>query len=65
VQPHDLVESPAVERFPLAWFKRFRVPVVGHFATFDPLAEGFDEGGLYKLARIRVDPPGTTRLIRY
>lgn len=64
-QAHDLVESPAAERFPITWFKRFRVPVVGHSATFDPLAEGFDEEGPYRLARMRVNPPGITRLIRY
>lgn len=64
-QAHALVESPAAMYFPVSWFKRFRIPVVGHAATFETLAEKFDKEGPYRLVRVRVDPPGITRLTRY
>src|SRR5215207_10185947 len=55
-QAHALVESPAAAHFPVRWFKRFGVPVVGHTATFeelDRIRSGSE--GSYTLTRVHVD----------
>jgi len=64
-QAHALVEAPSAAHFPVGWFKKFGVPVVGHTAIFEMLPGArSDKEGSYTLARVHVDPPGITRLTR-
>src|SRR5215210_3393959 len=61
-----LLQSPAAAFFAPNWFEGWKVPVVGHTAEF---AEPYDEGSAGEEVDHRVtlwvDPPGTTRRVRY
>lgn len=61
-----LLESPAAAFFAPNWFEGWKVPVVGHTAEF---AEPYDPGSgreeLDHRVTLWVDPPGTTRRVRY
>jgi hypothetical protein len=63
-QANALVESPAAAHFPVGWFKKFGVPVVGHTATFEDLDQTrSDREGSYTLTRVHVAPPAS-RILR-
>ncbi len=65
-EAHALIASCAARTFSPSWFEEWGIPFIGHRArVVDTGPRGEDYNPVDDRMTIRVDPPGTTKMVRY
>jgi hypothetical protein len=63
-EARELARSPAAAYFPASWFRKHRVPVVGHSATVELKESERDRNGLYYIVDVYAEPPGAASRLK-
>jgi hypothetical protein len=60
----EFIRSPAAAHLPASWFRKHRVPMVGHAAAVGIKESGSDKNGPYSVIEISVKPAGVTKQLK-